>query len=777
MEAAETTLKNSCHPLWSQARPAELQHVRLAHTVLLSWQIRTFGRIRTLSDSSLLMSSQPEDPGSNEPSLLGGSSLGSGLSTPVGGIESGYLVLQAAGRWSDVFRLSAPNQVILGRSSSNDISIRSEKASRQHARVWSTAEGWMIEDLGSRNGTVVAKTKIDGPILLADGDKIEIAGFSIQFVHRIQSADGPIASPSPAGATEDQLTMAMDAASITDRRAKSEYLHGDPLATTPFNQSVNQSGSGSAIASERARAKLLQLAFDLAGVESPAAAIELVLDRLAAAIRFRSAGAYIVDPKFAKINASAKNKAATKSSVAVKTLSPAALKLVATRQSNDSAGGSNSYRRPADTAIASVIGLEGQAILARNVAGDRTLATENSQGEIDAVSMILAPVKDREKNLLGMLHLLTTDSEAVFSPRDLEFVLAVAEILAESLRNLRVRGKLDRSLRRSRRQIQVLKEQLSGKVEIIGQSDAVRDIIQNVSMAAPTNATVLVRGESGVGKELVAAAIHHASRRAAGPLVCLNCAALSPSLLESELFGHEKGAFTGATDRKKGKFELADGGTLMLDEIGEMDAEIQAKFLRVLEGHPFERVGGQASIKVDVRVVAATNRDLQAMVAEGEFRQDLFYRLHVVEIVVPPLRDRGSDILLLADHFLTQLNEQMGRRITSISDDAQRMLLDYHWPGNIRELHNVIERAVVLNSGLSIDSEHLLLTPAMTGGGDNAAIAAPNSPVEVSLAELEKSHIQRVLRHTDGNKSRASSILGIERSTLDRKLKKFAKET
>ena len=199
-------------------------------------------------------------------------------------------------------------------------------------------------------------------------------------------------------------------------------------------------------------------------------------------------------------------------------------------------------------------------------------------------------------------------------------------------------------------------------------------------------------------------------------------------------------------------------------------------FLRVLEGHPFERVGGQSPIKVDVRVVAATNRDLQSMVAEGKFRQDLFYRLHVVEILVPPLRQRGADILLLAEHFLAQFNAQMGRRIERISDAARTKLLDYRWPGNIRELRNVIERAVVLNSGDSIEAEHLLLTPAMQGAETESSMAGPGGSVEMSLAELEQQHIERVLRHTDGNKSRASTILGIERSTLDRKLKRFAKQ-
>ncbi len=712
-----------------------------------------------------------DDSASGSLSMNGGAARKHDAFVPAGGIDGGYLVTQSAGRWSDVFRLSAPAQVILGRSSTNDIAIRSERASRQHARVWSSPEGWMIEDLGSRNGTFVSGRRIDSPTKLADGDKIEIAGYSLQFVHQIQSAEGPAASPLPAGATEDHLTLAMEAASITDRRAKSEYLHRDLLETKPFRAAGKDAGAKDAGAkdasaeTETARATLLQLAFELAGAESAAQAIELVLDRLAASIPFRSAGAFVVKTKSQK---SSGNTSAADSSNLV---------LVATRHANDSALGSSSYRRPADTAIASVIGPDGQAILARNVAGDRTLATENSRGEIDAVSMILAPVKDREEKVLGMLHLLTTDKETVFSPRDLEFVLAVAEILAESLRNLRVRGKLDRSLRRSQRQIQTLQKQIGGKVQIVGQSDAVRDIIEKIALVAPTNATVLVRGESGVGKELVASAIHHASGRASAPLVCMNCAALSPSLLESELFGHEKGAFTGATDRKQGKFEAADGGTLMLDEIGEMDAEIQAKFLRVLEGHPFERVGGQSPIKVDVRVVAATNRDLQAMVAEGKFRQDLFYRLHVVEILVPPLRSRGSDILLLAEHFLAQFNEQMGRRITTITEPARRMLLDYRWPGNIRELRNVIERAVVLNAGTTIDAEHLLLTPAMSAGKGDADSATANSPVEISLADLERSHIERVLRHTDGNKSRAASILGIERSTLDRKLKKFNRES
>jgi Nif-specific regulatory protein len=409
-------------------------------------------------------------------------------------------------------------------------------------------------------------------------------------------------------------------------------------------------------------------------------------------------------------------------------------------------------------------------VLARNIIGDGQLATENSRGEIDVESVIIAPLRDHDGRLRGIIHLTTAVGNTPLGGEDLEFVVAACEIIAESLSRLTDRRRLSRSLRQSQRQVKELQQRLGDKVRIVGQSQAVRDLVQQIGLAAPTNATVLVCGESGVGKELVAAALHHASERKDGPMICLNCAALSPTLLESELFGHEKGAFTGATERKLGKFEAADGGTLMLDEIGEMSSEVQAKFLRVLEGHPFERVGGHQPIRVDVRVVAATNRDLQAMVRDGQFRQDLYYRLHVVEIVVPPLRQRGKDCLHLADYFLHQFNKSMGRKIEGFTDAAIKRLLSYSWPGNIRELKNVIERAVVLNTNLHIDESDLALSPAVNG----KSTAEVEVSAEITLAELERAHIERVLRHTGGNKSRAASILGIERSTLDRKLKKYA---
>ncbi|QDT11862.1 Transcriptional regulatory protein ZraR [Planctomycetes bacterium K23_9] len=674
--------------------------------------------------------------------------------------QRAYLVLQSAGRWSDVFRLSPPAEAVIGRTSANQIVIRSDQASRRHARIFWSDEAWNLEDLGSRNGTFLNGQRIAEATGLRDTDLIDVAGYTIQFTRRIEgsSANGSANAGAASQVTDDQITMEMDPDAITDRRRHSHYLRGgiSSASSGPGRNQTQREQSQREAADASAR-QLLQLAFTLARCDQASAAVDIAMDLLADVVQLNTVGAYVTPAK--------------KSTSGDGIASVDQLSLVAARQS-----GQRSYRRPPDGLVKTVAAKDGQAVLARNVLGDRELATENSHGEIDVESVILSPVRDRDGVLRGLLHLTTAGGEQPMASDDLEFVVATSEILAECLSSLSTRKKLSHSLRRSRQKIRQLQEQLGDKVQIIGNSESVEKVIEQVSLVAPTNTTVLVRGESGVGKELVAAAIHHSSSRRDGPLVCMNCAALSSSLLESELFGHEKGAFTGATDRKQGKFEMADGGTLMLDEIGEMSEEIQAKFLRVLEGHAFERVGGQNPIKVDVRVIAATNRDLQAMVTEGEFRQDLFYRLHVVEIVVPPLRKRGKDVLHLAGHFLQGFNRDIGRKIEGFTEAAQKRLLTYSWPGNVRELKNVIERAVVLNTKQVIDDVDLSLSPAKRGGQIDPSANTSAGDVEVTLAEIERNHIETVLRHTGGNKSRASSILGIERSTLDRKLKRFAKD-
>lgn len=300
--------------------------------------------------------------------------------------------------------------------------------------------------------------------------------------------------------------------------------------------------------------------------------------------------------------------------------------------------------------------------------------------------------------------------------------------------------------------------------DIIAKSSKMQRLIEVIKIVAKTNATVLITGESGTGKELVARAIHSQSHRPNKPFVAVSCAALPESLLESELFGHEKGSFTGAYVQKKGKFEFANGGTLFLDEIGEMSANIQVHLLRVLEEKEFTRVGGNEPIKVDVRVISATNKDLRRAIANGQFREDLYYRLNVVAIELPPLRERKEDIPLLAQHFLSKFALENQKNITEFSPDAIKFLLEYDWPGNIRELENAIERAVILSKDsfitiADLPHENLLLT--------GSALVGKN------IKEVEKNHIMNVLCETGGNYSEAARILGISRMTLYNKVKEF----
>ena len=353
--------------------------------------------------------------------------------------------------------------------------------------------------------------------------------------------------------------------------------------------------------------------------------------------------------------------------------------------------------------------------------------------------------------------------------------MAIAEVLSVSISNLFRQQSLETKLKSTSSRLEQLEQQL-GHGDWIGDSNAMNLLREQVRRVAPTQATVLIRGESGTGKELVTRAIHENSPRCNGPFITINCAALSPTLLESELFGHEKGAFTGATDRKIGKFELADGGTMLLDELGEMSMEIQAKFLRVLEGHPFERLGSNKPIRTNVRIVAATNRDLEHAVQEGRFRSDLYFRLRVIELKIPPLRERVGDVLPLAEFFLKQFRNNSGHGPTRFSDRAQAAMLAYHWPGNVRELKNCVERAHVLAIGDVAEPEDLALSHLQVPGIESrtqAASAGPETYKERTLDEVELEHIAQTLRYTQGQKNRAASILGIERSTLDRKLKRL----
>ncbi|MBE7560264.1 sigma-54-dependent Fis family transcriptional regulator [bacterium] len=328
-----------------------------------------------------------------------------------------------------------------------------------------------------------------------------------------------------------------------------------------------------------------------------------------------------------------------------------------------------------------------------------------------------------------------------------------------------VRRALERmDLLASRKHLQREVEELTGMGRIVGQSPGIETVRQMITTVGGTDSTVLIRGESGTGKELVARAIHDTSPRRYMPFIVVNCGALPEGVLESELFGHEKGAFTSAAGRHKGRLELADGGTLFLDEIGDISPKTQVDLLRVLEDKQIVRVGGDRPIPVDFRVVAATHRDLEEQVQNGAFRHDLYYRLRVVEIFLPPLRDRLEDLPLLCEHFLDQLAQKLGKPLENLPSATLSILKGYHWPGNVRELRNVLERAAVVAPSALILPEHLPhpLAPAKT-----QEIAG------ASLADAEKAHIEKVLAQVDWNISRASRILEIDRATLYNKIKRY----
>jgi DNA-binding NtrC family response regulator len=326
---------------------------------------------------------------------------------------------------------------------------------------------------------------------------------------------------------------------------------------------------------------------------------------------------------------------------------------------------------------------------------------------------------------------------------------------------------------------QRLKEALDHRYQfdnIVGRSTAMREIFQTIERVAPTRATVLLCGESGVGKDMIARAIHHHSPRSDRPFVKINCTALPENLMESELFGYEKGAFTGANTTKLGKFEQADTGTVFLDEIGDVPASIQVKLLRVLQEREFERLGSNKTRHIDVRVLAATNVDLRAALEQGTFREDLYYRLNVMPLNLPPLRERKEDIPYLAEHFVRKLAPEIGSRATAISEPAIRRLMNYHWPGNVRELENVIERSLVLSAGEVLSEDDIRLDTVPRARPAQAANGDVFLPEGVSLDEFEQQLIREALKRANGNKSQAARLLGLTRNALRYRLSQMGLE-
>ncbi|MDR1492463.1 MAG: sigma 54-interacting transcriptional regulator [Planctomycetaceae bacterium] len=697
------------------------------------------------------------------------------------------------------YLLSPASETTLGRSSECTIFLEDERASRKHAAIYFQQGKWRVRDLKSRNGIIHGNQVLKDHASLEDGDVIWIGHCEIRF----QLADAaPENSETDTNDTEkgesrDQVLggtgifgvseaygvapsrSSFDPQAITERRTQTSFLNvGKGTVALHATQAGHDSSN------------LCRLAFRLGKAASLNDAAQTALEGLLQATDADAAALWLLPQE-------------VKSAFRV-----SQLRLVTSVKPEN-----QEYSHISEALAKTVI--ESREALLMNNGGDSSaklacglkekasgfVSNTVSPNTLSARNTLAAPIRFQNR-VLGLIHLYN-HAERFFTPEDLEYALAVADTLGAVLAHLTREKELSAYLNETKQENVILREALSKDTEIIGVSPAMRHIGYLIERASEGKATLLVRGESGTGKELIARAAHFAGSRKAKPFVCLNCAAVSESLLASELFGHEKGSFTGATERKIGKFEAANHGTLFLDEIGEMSPALQAKFLRVLEGHPFERVGGNTPITVDVRVVAATNRDLEKEVTEGRFRHDLFFRLRVLEIIVPPLRKRKEDIMTLARHFLERFRNETGRKVEGFSEAAKRLLLKYRWPGNVRELKNVIERAMLLGTESLIQESDVMLSSLRTTGDTNisnlSSMPPRNEDVWVSdplqgadeelegrdgtkkytpmtLEQWEKQHIEATLQFCEWNKSAVARILGIERTTLDRKIKRYELE-
>jgi DNA-binding NtrC family response regulator len=631
-----------------------------------------------------------------------------------------YLVIRRDDGYGDVIALEVGQRCTLGRANTNRVVLKDELCSREHAEVYFAEDRWRLRDLKSLNGTRVNGDPIQDEWELVSGDEFSVGRTRFVFVNQLDELPSvPLASPG-------------ETVSIKKRLSQSRFMTPNPeaIASTP---SVADRGTQQHRSISRDLAQLYRLGLEMGAATTYEELAEVVLNGLLEAVH-AEVGAFLTVKEGRELEVTA-------------------VRPVEAERRTYS---------PVSEFVTNEVLSSKEAVLAEDVSRNRFLSQRDSITSLGATSLICAPVVHNGK-VLALIHLYCIDPHRSLGTDDLEFTVAVAKHVGIVLTQVQRQDSLTASNRELRSQLKV-------ESELVGNSPALQQIHEQIAQVAPTHATVLVRGESGVGKELVARAIHFSSPRRDGPFVCLNCAAITETLLESELFGHEKGAFTGATEKKIGKFEAAHQGTIFLDEIGEMAVNTQSKLLRVLEGHPFERVGGHTPIRVDVRVVAATNQPLEKAMQEGRFRRDLFYRLQVIEIRIPPLREHREDVAVLAEHFLRRFVKETARKIRGFTPAALDKMLQYHWPGNVRELRNVIERAVALGKGPTLDASDVWLS-SLEISGPAPIVSTAFEPLP--LDEVEKRHIIQTLEHTEWNKSQAASILKIERSTLDRKIKGY----
>ncbi len=602
------------------------------------------------------------------------------------------------------------DEVSIGREPSNALSLLDAAVSRKHCLIQREAEHFKLRDLNSRNSTFVNGVPVAERIL-ESGDEIKIGSSLFVFVL-------PQTEPTPnASSVEFDKTETGAGSTIILRKQDARYLRdlakikptarmvGDLSALLRISKAVNSVRGLAALEKQ-----VLELIFEVA----PA-------DR--AAILLCDQGIEEPTSIFGW----------------------------------DRRNGQNHAVQVSRTIVAQVLA-EGVAVLCNDLPAAGAFAAAESVIVRHIRSVLAVPLEVFDR-VLGVIYLDASDPEASFDEEHLQLLTAMGSIAAPALDSARRMEWLEDENRR-------LQSEINVEHNMVGESSRMREVYQFISRVAPKESTVLVFGESGTGKELVARAIHRNSSRSSKPYVAINCAALAESLLESELFGHEKGSFTGAIAQKKGKLETAEGGTVFLDEIGELAPMLQAKLLRVLQEREFERVGSTKTIKLDVRLIAATNRDLEAEVKKGRFREDLFYRLNVVSVTMPALRDRRDDISLLASYFAAKYAKRANRNVLGISPQARVFLVNYDWPGNVRELENAIERAVVLGSAdliLPEDLPEVVLERAQPVHG-----AGTVSPFHDTVREAKKNVILAAVEQAGGNYTEAARMLGLHPNYLHR---------
>ncbi len=589
----------------------------------------------------------------------------------------------------------------IGRGTECTVMLNDPLCSRVHAVMRCDGHHWLIRDLESRNGTFVNGQRIDEAVL-DNGHSVRIGSAEFAF----ELSDEPLTVYDPAEGVKQTL--------VSDR---------------PITPDSGRFVLEAIQDTEQAQQLLLlyQLSIKLLGCDDPDEVIRIALDLLRDQTHASIAGFLWVDEQGK--------------------LKP---KLLIPDQAVDAVQLSDS--------LTELVCQQGHAVWVnkslRSAAQNGQKAEQGgpTAGFADALCV---PLVSRRQTL-GAVHVYLDHGR--FRQLDFDFAISLANIVAVALVRARQQSTLKTDYRR-------LVAKSAGNNELVGSSHGVEELRGRINRVARANGCVLIRGESGSGKELVARALHQASPRADRPMLSVNCAAIPADLMESQLFGHKAGAFTSADRDHLGYFQQADSGTLFLDEVGELTLEGQAKLLRILEGHPFLPVGGTQQVKVDVRVIAATNRDLQVFVRERKFREDLYYRMSVFELYIPPLRDRDGDIELLLDYFLNHFREQHGRPHLEITKAAREKLLTYHWPGNVRQLRNVIDSAVVLAADPAIEASDLGLRDVGTGEYDS-----------LRIDYWERKLIHEALKRTGGNIPEAAKLLGLGRATLYRKIEEYGIE-